>query len=320
MASPTTDFGPEFLVIFIGYSNDASPAAETISALEPDLQRELDKLRRVNPRVTFNRVKMWKWDADAAAAIGGQATVITPTLQRANIAVFVFNERVGPVAWEELTQIRQRVPPVPVLPFFPANPPTADRMMNPIVAEQWTDLLKKRAGLAAGWTDPESNALTPLPQYKDIKDLGRISAERLISEVVRLASAFANSLSADGDSADSLSAPQSTLKSEFGLSSSNVFVGRKDGTPFAAPLNGGSALSITPGGEGRYTASLIPNLPAFDGQALVLDPTGQIYGATANEREKLGPVVKLDPVGSRGRWARWKPECVSSLVGPGAIA
>src|SRR5947208_3546934 len=86
---------PDVLLIFVGYSSDGAEAAETIVRLEPDLQRELTKLRGVNRGIPFTRVKVWKWENDAAAGVGGQEGVITPELERADIAVFVFNERIG---------------------------------------------------------------------------------------------------------------------------------------------------------------------------------------------------------------------------------
>lgn len=297
MIDKKSEFGSEYLLIFIGYSGDASDAADTIAALEAELQRELDKLRRVNPSVTFNRIKMWKWDADAAPAVGGQATVITPALERANVAVFVFKERIGEVAWHELGLVRQRQPPVPVLPFFPANPPSTDRMMIDSVAEQWTDLLKKKRSLAAGWMDIESNALTPLPQYKDIKDLSRISSERLVAEVVRLASAFANPpRDAPNERNASDSAAGDLLEGTLRLGKLSQAGHPAKQSDFVRS-NRGNVLSIAPGGEGRYSATVVRNLGQFGGPTLVFDPTGQVYQATADERERLGPVVKLDPWG-----------------------
>lgn len=230
-----SEFGPEFLFIFVGYSGDGHAAAETIVALEPELQRELDKLRRVNPSVPFNRVKVWTWDSDAASVVGGQKTAITPNLERANIAVFVFNERVGSVAWEELNLARTRIPPMPVLPFFPANPPAPERMMNDSVAEQWTDLLRKKRSLAAGWTDPESNAITPLPQYKDLKDLSRIGGERLVAEVVRLASAYAATQQKD-EGSQKESATTSENESNSLLIGKALSGSEREGYPQVTPL------------------------------------------------------------------------------------
>src|SRR5262245_17884502 len=103
MSQPTpSNYGADTLLVFVGYSADGAAAADAVVALEPDLQKELDKLRRVNPHIPFARVKVWKWANDAAAVVGGQAAVVTPELERANVAVFVFNERVGRVTWEEL--------------------------------------------------------------------------------------------------------------------------------------------------------------------------------------------------------------------------
>lgn len=119
--SAHSDFGPDVLLIFVGYSSDGASAADVIVSLEGELQRELTKLKRVNKSAPYSLVTIWKWDADAAAVPGGQKATITHYLARADIAVFVFNERVGDVAWSELNEARERTPIIPVLPLFPAN-------------------------------------------------------------------------------------------------------------------------------------------------------------------------------------------------------
>jgi hypothetical protein len=187
-ASSNSQYEPDVLLVFVGYSQDGREAADVIVGLEAELQRELDKLRRVNSAIPFRRVKVWEWENDAAAATGGQAAVVTPELSRANLAVFVFNERVGRVTWEELHFVRDRKPPVPILPFFPANPPINDRMMDVGVADSWTDLLRKKRELASSWMGPHSKAVTPLPTYQDHVDLARLACERLKAEIVRLLS------------------------------------------------------------------------------------------------------------------------------------
>lgn len=182
-----SELGPEYLVIFIGYSGDASKEADVLASLEPLLLKELDKVRLVNDNITFGRIKLWKWDSDAWITKGGQDATITPILKRADIAVFVFNERVGKVAWQEVKYAITRNPAIPVLPFFNANPPSQDRMMTETVAEQWLDLLRKSKSLTEGWTEPGNNAIPPLPKYKSLPHLGKLAAERLTNEMVRLA-------------------------------------------------------------------------------------------------------------------------------------
>src|SRR5258707_15475782 len=100
---PVSVYGPDCLLIFVGYSDDGKEAADVIVGLEQHLQEELDKLRAVNSAIPFTRIKVWKWANDAAPAIGGQAAGGTPELERANAAGFVVNERGGRGTWEELT-------------------------------------------------------------------------------------------------------------------------------------------------------------------------------------------------------------------------
>jgi tetratricopeptide (TPR) repeat protein len=188
--APASEYGTDVLLIFVGYSSDGSKAADTIVALEGALQKELDKLRRVNSAIPFRRVKIWKWENDAAAAIGGQAAVVTPELQRANAAVFVFKERVGRVTWEELTIARKRAPTIPVLPFFPASSPAGKRMLETKAADDWADLVRKKRELGADWTELDSIAVTPLPVYKKVEHLAELARERLTDTLVRLLSVY----------------------------------------------------------------------------------------------------------------------------------
>lgn len=184
-------FGPEYLLVFTGYTGDASEAAEVLVGLEQLLQKEIDKLRSVNPDVRFSRIKMWKWDSDAQPIRGGQSANITPFLERANIAVFVFNERIGDVAWQELNYAIRKDPPIAVLPFFKSTPPEGEKMLDKVVAKEWADLVEKASALTAGWTDPGTNAIMPLPKYNSLAQLSKLASERLTTEVVRLASQYA---------------------------------------------------------------------------------------------------------------------------------
>jgi hypothetical protein len=188
---PSSVYGPEVFLISIGFSNDAKEGASAILALQPKIQLELDKLCHVNPNIAFKRVEMWKWDTHAAAIVGGQAAVVTPQMKRANAVVFVFSERIGEVTWQELSLVRRRTPPVPVLPFFPAKPPSEAKMMDPEVAYNWSDLLQKRRTLSEDWTEPNSRSVTPLPQYVSVRDLKRLAFAYLVAELVRIASRYA---------------------------------------------------------------------------------------------------------------------------------
>jgi len=46
-ARSESEFGPEVLLVFVGYSSDGTGALKRLLAWSPELQRELDKLKRV---------------------------------------------------------------------------------------------------------------------------------------------------------------------------------------------------------------------------------------------------------------------------------
>ncbi len=286
-----SEFGKEYLLIFIGYTVDANEAAEVIVGLEQPLQRELDKLRKVNPYVPFNRVKLWKWDSDASPIKGGQESVITPNLERANIAVFVFHERIGTVAWQELNYAIEKKPAIAVLPFFKATSPSQENMNREEVAEQWLDLLKKQKLLASGWTDPESNAITPLPKYNDTIHLGKLAIDRLITEVVRLSSIYSTEIELEKEKKRHFE-----TKINIDRHVAQIILGRyvANNEPFI--YSGfGNILSIVPAGKSRYTSTVIPQVLNFNGATLILDPTGEIYKNTIESKSHSTDILKLDP-------------------------
>ncbi len=288
-----SEFGPEYLVVFVGYSQDASAAANTIVEVERDIQDALDKFRRVNSNIPFNRVKFWKWNSDAPAAAGGQSANIHPHLKRADIAVFVFNERIGDVAWEELDFSRKRRPTIPVLPMFPSAPPGNERMMQEEVAAGWMELLKRKRSLSAGWTDPDTNALTPLPQYSDLKDLRRIAYERLEAEVIRLTGRFMPVSGAEnGESVGANVAVDDSIYIGEG-----VALKKDENADARIGINDiyGNILSISPKSRGYDKGIFYHTLVKYEGPVLIFDPTGNIYRQTSKIREKFGPVAKLDP-------------------------
>lgn len=200
--------------------------------------------------------------------MGGQDAVVTPEIKRANAAVFVFNERVGEVTWQELNLVRATIPPIPVLAFFPAKPPADGRMMDEGVAELWSDLLKKKRELSKDWTDPDSKAVTPLPQYNDVKELKGIAFDRLTTELVRIASGYA-------------SVTKPIVTPPTSVPTTGVFGIREDAA--AKPggvqtdlIHFGNVLSIAPSITSRNIAIASTNLRSFVGGALVADPTGRI--------------------------------------------
>src|SRR5512147_2971746 len=104
-----TKFHDNVLLIFVGHSSDAAAEARAIVELEGKLQRDLeDFLIAKNNDCRFSTLRIWEWTSDASAKLGGQAVVVTPELERADIAVFVFKDRVGEVTWLELQECRER--------------------------------------------------------------------------------------------------------------------------------------------------------------------------------------------------------------------
>lgn len=75
----------------------------------------------------------------------------------------------------------------------------------------------------------------------------------------------------------------------------------------------GTLATIAPPRKGKTSGLLIPNLAypevgSWTGPAVVVDPKGEIYKATAERRRALGRrVVCLDPLGLVGGADRWNP-------------
>lgn len=75
----------------------------------------------------------------------------------------------------------------------------------------------------------------------------------------------------------------------------------------------GTLATIAPPRKGKTSGLLIPNLAypepnAWSGPAVVIDPKGEIYKATAARRRAMGRrVICLDPLGLVGGEDRWNP-------------
>lgn len=179
------------LEVFVGHSEDAADEARAILELEPDLRRDFEALGELGGAACpFTGFAMWEWVADATSRPGGQHQAVTPTLRRAQIAVFVFKERVGVVTWMELEEFRTRaaVDRVHVIPLFPVNPPPAERFVDVAFAKGWAELLEKRDELSRDWTAEQSRSVTPQPGYQDrghLKQLAREKIRRAIEDLVR---------------------------------------------------------------------------------------------------------------------------------------
>jgi hypothetical protein len=120
------EFPPDELLIFIGYSDDASAEALAILELQLEIKKDFRLLLKSNGnRSPFRRIRLWEWTQDSLALSSGQEAVVTPALDRAQIALFVFRDRVGKVTWEELEKARRqsREKSLHILAFFPETSP-----------------------------------------------------------------------------------------------------------------------------------------------------------------------------------------------------
>ncbi|CVI17417.1 putative VirD4/TraG family protein [Agrobacterium fabacearum CFBP 5771] len=57
----------------------------------------------------------------------------------------------------------------------------------------------------------------------------------------------------------------------------------------------GHLLTIAPTRSGKALTTIIPNLLRYQGSCVILDPKGELYGATSKWRSSLGPVYRIAP-------------------------
>ncbi len=165
-------FSSDELLIFIGHSDDASAEAEAIWELQKTITEKFRRLLEANGHHSFYRsVKFWKWQYDAAALTGGQDVVVTPALDQARIALFVFRERVGRVTRDELDRVRGKDDRVRILAFFPKRPVDADKLEDVGYAENWAGVMKYKQELTSDWTASPSRSVTPCCAYTSKEEL-----------------------------------------------------------------------------------------------------------------------------------------------------
>ncbi|MCL6591200.1 MAG: SUMF1/EgtB/PvdO family nonheme iron enzyme [Firmicutes bacterium] len=187
---PKSRFGPEVLLIFLGHSSDANEEAQAVLELEGELRRDLEViLTAMNHQCRFSTVRIWEWNEDASPNVGGQEKVISPEIKRANMAVFVFKDRIGAVTWEEMQQCRERQ--IPIIAAFPKMPSNLERLMDIDYIKNWLNLLEKKKELSANWTNPEEKSVLPQKEYSSIQDLLSIVNTKIkqsMAEILRDAS------------------------------------------------------------------------------------------------------------------------------------
>ena len=231
MKSNAQHVSPEFpsdeLLIFIGYSDDASAEAITIYKLQSEIEKDFRLLLKSNGhRSPFSRIRLWKWNPDALAIPGGQEAVVTPALNRAQIALFIFRDRVGTVTWQELEQVRKRSKEqrVHILAFFPDENPHQGRFPDfqakRQAADNWAALLKCQEELTTYWTNPDACSVTPCPTYQNSDELKVVVLEKLKDAMADiLAGDFPIAVPTSSEQVDVVSALalyRSTLKEELG--------------------------------------------------------------------------------------------------------
>lgn len=165
-------FSSDELLIFIGHSDDASAEAQAIWELQTTITEKFRRLLEANGHHSFYRsVKFWKWQYDAAALTGGQDVVVTPALDQARIALFVFRERVGRVTRDELDRVRGKDDRVRILAFFPKRPVDADKLADAGYAVNWAELMQYKQELTSDWTASPSRSVTPCCAYTSKEEL-----------------------------------------------------------------------------------------------------------------------------------------------------
>ncbi|MFZ4526149.1 MAG: signal transduction protein, partial [Chlorobium sp.] len=220
----SSEFPPEELLIFIGHSDDASAEANAILELQSEIEKDFRLLLKSNGhRSLFKRIRLWEWTLDALALTGGQERAVTPALDRAQIAIFVFRERVGKVTWEELEKARkgsQAVQPH-VFAVFPEAAPTQAKNLAPQkkrqAAQDWLNLLDHQDALTADWTNPDSCSVTPCPTYQDAEELKTIVREKVRIAIADILSVDITSPTVElSNHAEELRRYQGALKTELG--------------------------------------------------------------------------------------------------------
>ena len=223
MLSPSNEFLPEELVIFIGHSDDASAEALAIVELQSEIEKDFRLLLKSNGgRSPFKRIRLWEWSNDALAIPGGQEVVVSPALDKAQIAIFVFKDRVGKVTWEELEKARKSSlkRKVHILALFPeANPrqgkfPDAQAKLQ--ASRDWTALVERQIELTTEWTNLVSCSVAPI-SYQDTEELKGIVREKVrvaIADI--LAVALTQPTAEQPNNAEELRRYQGALKTELG--------------------------------------------------------------------------------------------------------
>ncbi len=218
------EFLPDELLIFIGHSDDASAEANAILELLSKIENDFRLLLKSNGnRSIFRRIRLWEWTLDALALTGGQERAVTPVFNHAQIAIFVFKDRIGKVTWEELEKaIKSSAEKnIHILAFFPANShlqgkyPDAQAKLQ--AARDWALLLERQAELTQEWCNSDSRTVMLCPTYQDAEELKTIVREKVRIAIADILSVDITRPTAElSNHAEELRRYQGALKTELG--------------------------------------------------------------------------------------------------------
>jgi formylglycine-generating enzyme required for sulfatase activity/energy-coupling factor transporter ATP-binding protein EcfA2 len=221
----TPEFPPDELLIFIGHSDDAMVEANAILELQSEIEKDFRLLRKTNGhRSPFHSIRLWEWTLDALAIPGGQEVAVTPAIDHAQIALFVFRGRVGTVTWQELEKARKGSGEAQphVFAFFPESAPIHGKYPNLEAkcqaADNWAALMKYQKELTTSWTNPDAHSVTPCPTYQDTEELKTIVREKVRIAIADILAVDINRTTAAEltSNGEELRRYQGALKTELG--------------------------------------------------------------------------------------------------------
>ena len=214
-----TDIAKDELLIFLGHSYDTFTAALEVKKLENLITDELRYLDEViNFSLPFRRVKIYEWFEDSKINIGGQKKNIDPTIDRSNIAIFIFQDRVGEVTWEELERCRTQEKPT--IAIFSKQPGNQNIWNDKDKLSNWITLLAKKDKLVEDWTSDVSKSIRPVTDYKDVEELKAI----ILKHIKQILPQFANSEKKDDEFElkDKLNYPQNLANNSQGIFTNDI--------------------------------------------------------------------------------------------------
>lgn len=208
--------GPEVLLIFLGYSEDARQEAGVLCDLQQELEDYLETLVGIAPQTTpLQKIKFWTWERDGKALVGGQEAVVSRFLERANLSGFVFKGRVGSVTRDEVARFQLTHPGGLLLGFFPKQPPPG--MDRGDTSRAWDELVHWRDSLTEDWTDPSGAAVKPIDRYEDHEHLHLVASAEFKKAIKHVVHSQAQAVQTVTDNSTSPFIEHLTTRSDLDL-------------------------------------------------------------------------------------------------------